>query len=217
MKVRVMTVHYASESGRHTASIDSGRDQKSTGMKLVLSDGSVFRGQSFGALREARGEVVFNTGMAGYVEALTDPSYRGQVLVMTYPLQGNYGVPEARKPYLTFDRRCTRARPFANAAHRTLIEFVLYAADEPGFQRDKRANAHGTDSVRTLPNPRDRTLARRTEERSGAGVSSVCSRSHGPDHARRVLIRVRDLRATAADRKHSRICRRRGQGVGATG
>ena len=63
-------------------------------MKLVLSDGTVFSGQSFGALREAQGEVVFNTGMVGYVETLTDPSYRGQVLVATYPLQGNYGVPE---------------------------------------------------------------------------------------------------------------------------
>jgi carbamoyl-phosphate synthase small subunit len=63
-------------------------------MKLVLSDGTVFTGQSFGALREAQGEVVFNTGMVGYVETLTDPSYRGQVLVTTYPLQGNYGVPE---------------------------------------------------------------------------------------------------------------------------
>jgi carbamoyl-phosphate synthase small subunit len=63
-------------------------------MKLMLSDGIVFRGRSFGALREVRGEVVFNTGMAGYVETLTDPSYRGQILVMTYPLQGNYGVPD---------------------------------------------------------------------------------------------------------------------------
>ena len=63
-------------------------------MRLVLSDGTVFSGQSFGALREAQGEVVFNTGMVGYVETLTDPSYRGQVLVTTYPLQGNYGVPE---------------------------------------------------------------------------------------------------------------------------
>jgi carbamoyl-phosphate synthase small subunit len=63
-------------------------------MNLVLSDGTVFYGRSFGALREAQGEVVFNTGMAGYVETLTDPSYRGQILVMTYPLQGNYGVPE---------------------------------------------------------------------------------------------------------------------------
>jgi carbamoyl-phosphate synthase small subunit len=63
-------------------------------MKLVLSDGTVFAGQSFGALREAQGEVVFNTGMTGYVETLTDPSYRGQILVLTYPIQGNYGVPK---------------------------------------------------------------------------------------------------------------------------
>src|SRR5262245_43502880 len=62
-------------------------------MQLVLADGIVFSGRSFGALREARGEVVFNTGMAGYVETLTDPSYRGQILVATYPLMGNYGVP----------------------------------------------------------------------------------------------------------------------------
>ena len=62
-------------------------------MELVLADGSVFSGRPFGALREARGEVVFNTGMVGYVETLTDPSYRGQILVATYPLQGNYGVP----------------------------------------------------------------------------------------------------------------------------
>ena len=63
-------------------------------MKLALSEGTVFSGQPFGALREARGEVVFNTGMVGYVETLTDPSYRGQILVTTYPLQGNYGVPD---------------------------------------------------------------------------------------------------------------------------
>src|SRR5215470_12161827 len=62
-------------------------------MKLVFPDGTVFSGRTFGARAEARGEVVFNTGMAGYVETLTDPSYRGQILVQTFPLQGNYGVP----------------------------------------------------------------------------------------------------------------------------
>lgn len=61
---------------------------------LVLADGSVFPGIAFGAEREVSGEVVFNTGMTGYVETLTDPSYRGQILVLTYPLQGNYGVPK---------------------------------------------------------------------------------------------------------------------------
>jgi len=59
---------------------------------LVLEDGSVFAGRAFGAEAERHGEVVFTTSMTGYQEALTDPSFAGQILVMTYPLQGNYGV-----------------------------------------------------------------------------------------------------------------------------
>jgi carbamoyl-phosphate synthase small subunit len=61
---------------------------------LVLEDGSIFEGYAFGALKAVSGEVVFNTGMVGYPESLTDPSYQGQILVLTYPLIGNYGVPE---------------------------------------------------------------------------------------------------------------------------
>ena len=64
--------------------------------KLILSDGTVFLGESFGSEVATSGEVVFNTGMVGYPEALTDPSYFGQILVLTYPIQGNYGVPEKR-------------------------------------------------------------------------------------------------------------------------
>ena len=59
---------------------------------LILEDGTVFRGRSFGAACETWGELVFNTGMSGYVEAITDPSYTGQILMFTYPLIGNYGV-----------------------------------------------------------------------------------------------------------------------------
>jgi carbamoyl-phosphate synthase small subunit len=66
------------------------------GVRLVLEDGSEFSGRGFGATRCVAGEVVFNTAMTGYVEALTDPSYRGQILVLTYPLVGNYGVPAPR-------------------------------------------------------------------------------------------------------------------------
>ncbi len=62
-------------------------------MKLILKDKSVFEGESFGADVPIAGEVVFNTGMVGYVESLSDPSYAGQILVCTYPLIGNYGVP----------------------------------------------------------------------------------------------------------------------------
>jgi carbamoyl-phosphate synthase small subunit len=61
--------------------------------RLELEDGSVFQGYSFGAQHSVAGEVVFNTSMMGYPESLTDPSYHGQILVLTYPLIGNYGVP----------------------------------------------------------------------------------------------------------------------------
>jgi len=72
---------------------------------LALADGRIFEGTSFGAEGEADGEVVFNTSMTGYQEVLTDPSYYGQMVVMTYPLIGNYGVNsedfESDRPHLS--------------------------------------------------------------------------------------------------------------------
>ena len=65
--------------------------------KLVLNDGTVLKGEGFGFSSITVGEIVFNTGMVGYTESLTDPSYRGQILCFTYPLIGNYGVPEFRR------------------------------------------------------------------------------------------------------------------------
>ena len=59
---------------------------------LALADGTVFRGRAFGAVGEAAGELVFNTSMTGYQENLTDPSYEGQLVAMTYPEIGNVGV-----------------------------------------------------------------------------------------------------------------------------
>jgi carbamoyl-phosphate synthase small subunit len=71
---------------------------------LVIEDGTVFEGRGFGADGEAHGEVVFNTSMTGYQEILTDPSYNGQIVTMTYPEIGNYGVnpedAESRRPFL---------------------------------------------------------------------------------------------------------------------
>ncbi len=71
---------------------------------LVLRDGRTFRGRSLGAAGEASGEVIFNTAMQGYQEILTDPSYRGQIVAMTYPMIGNYGVNdedvESRRPWV---------------------------------------------------------------------------------------------------------------------
>ena len=66
-----------------------------TEAKLILEDGSEFIGRSFGYATDTAGEVVFNTAMTGYPESLTDPSYAGQILVTTFPLIGNYGVPDA--------------------------------------------------------------------------------------------------------------------------
>ena len=72
--------------------------------KLVLEDGTVFNGYSFGATGEKFGEVVFNTSMSGYQEIITDPSYKGQIVTMTYPLIGNYGTNnedvESAQPYV---------------------------------------------------------------------------------------------------------------------
>ena len=63
--------------------------------KLALEDGTVFTGRHFGAAGTTEGEVVFNTSMTGYQEILTDPSYKGQIVTMTYPLIGNYGINRA--------------------------------------------------------------------------------------------------------------------------
>src|SRR5271155_4557619 len=71
---------------------------------LALEDGSVFHGQGFGAPASACGEVCFNTSMTGYQEILTDPSYKGQIVTMTYPLIGNYGINaedvESKRPHV---------------------------------------------------------------------------------------------------------------------
>ena len=76
-----------------------------TAAKLALEDGAIFSGYSFGAKGEVAGEVCFNTSMTGYQEILTDPSYRGQIVTMTYPQIGNYGVndedEESDRPHLS--------------------------------------------------------------------------------------------------------------------
>lgn len=84
--------------------------------KIALEDGAVFKGYSFGAKGERYGEVVFNTSMTGYQEILTDPSYKGQIVTMTYPLIGNYGVNpedvESRKIFLEgfVVKECSKVR-----------------------------------------------------------------------------------------------------------
>lgn len=80
-------VHHQPAAAREKASTDDGL------ICLELADGSTYQGYSFGAKKSIAGEVVFQTGMVGYPESITDPSYRGQILVITFPLVGNYGVP----------------------------------------------------------------------------------------------------------------------------
>src|ERR1700722_1495356 len=63
--------------------------------KLILEDGTIYEGTSFGSTASLSGEVVFATGMTGYPQAFTDPSFAGQILTMTYPIIGNYGVPSS--------------------------------------------------------------------------------------------------------------------------
>ena len=104
---------------------------------LTLVDGTTLHGESFGSERSVAGEVVFNTGMTGYVETLTDPSYRGQILVNTYPLIGNYGVPATRTAGTLdrpFESDCIQVQALAvqnyvndyshHAANRSLAEWL---------------------------------------------------------------------------------------------
>ena len=96
---------------------------------LVLADGTVYEGESIGQPGRALGEVVFSTGMVGYQQAFTDPSFRGQILKLTYPLIGNYGTndedyesPSARSR-AWWSRRCVR-RPATSAITESLGDFL---------------------------------------------------------------------------------------------
>lgn len=97
--------------------------------KLALEDGTVFTGTAFGAAGEVDGEVVFNTSMTGYQEILTDPSYRGQIVTMTYPEIGNYGVNdedvESSKPHLSGFIVKENSRVFSNfRSDRSLDDYL---------------------------------------------------------------------------------------------
>jgi len=105
---------------------------------LALADGTVFEGSSFGAPGEAGGEVVFNTSMTGYQEILTDPSYRGQMVAMTYPEIGNVGINaedvESERPFVEgFIVKEYWERPSSWRAQRTLAQY-LHDHGIPGIQ-----------------------------------------------------------------------------------
>src|SRR5262245_52211298 len=105
---------------------------------LALEDGSVFIGQGFGACTDVAAEVVFNTGITGYQEVVTDPSYRGQMVVMTHPQIGNYGIAdsgdESVRPWVS----ALIVRELAERPHhweaRGRLEDFLASANVPGLQ-----------------------------------------------------------------------------------
>jgi carbamoyl-phosphate synthase small subunit len=105
---------------------------------LALEDGSVFAGRGFGAVGTATGEVVFNTSMMGYQEVITDPSYRGQIVTMTYPLIGNYGINtedvESGGPHVRAFVIKELARHHSNQRASTTLEAYLAEAGVIGIE-----------------------------------------------------------------------------------
>ncbi len=141
---------------------------------LVLEDGAVFAGRAFGAEGEAHGEVVFSTSMTGYQEALTDPSFAGQILTMTYPLQGNYGVNE-----LDVESRRVQVRGFV----------VREACDLPSHWRSAGAlhDYLAAAGIPAIEGVDTRALTRRLRS---AGVMMGAITRSPPDDA---LARLREL------------------------
>ena len=127
--------------------------------RLELEDGTVMRGTGFGAKRAVAGEVVFNTGMSGYVESLTDPSYRGQILVLTYPLVGNYGVPAPRAPG-------SLDGPYESARIQVQGLVVQHHVAQPSHHRSARSLGEWvvSESVPAITGVDTRTLTRRLRE-----------------------------------------------------
>src|SRR5256885_6629016 len=112
--------------------------------KLALEDGTVYTGRGFGASGETFGEVVFNTSMTGYQEVLTDPSYKGQIVTMTYPHIGNYGISdedvESGKPQVEAFIVRELARHPSNYRSRLSLDEYLAQSGVIGLERiDTRA------------------------------------------------------------------------------
>ncbi|MFQ6106181.1 MAG: glutamine-hydrolyzing carbamoyl-phosphate synthase small subunit [Thermoplasmata archaeon] len=144
---------------------------------LVLEDGTVLEGDSFGASRTAYGEIVFNTNMTGYCEALTDPSYRGQILMMTYPLIGNYGVNPS-----TFES--PRIQPSAFVV-RECCEIPSHRTSRMGLHQFLRRN-----DVPGIANVDTRMLTIKIREH-GTMKAAVCT-AKSPD-TKEILERVREM------------------------
>ena len=130
---------------------------------LALADGRIFRGRAFGAIGETVGEVVFNTAMTGYQEVLTDPSYKGQIVCMTYPEIGNVGINRRR-------RRVGRASTSRASSSRTIAR-----GHPTGARRWRSANIWKHAGVVGIEGIDTRALVRhiRTHGAQEAVISSV--------------------------------------------
>jgi carbamoyl-phosphate synthase small subunit len=163
-------------------------------MKLILADNTSFTGQAFGAQRDVQGEVAFNTAMTGYVEALTDPSYRGQILVLTYPLQGNYGVPDGPFESLGIQVQGLvvshySEAPHHHAARRTLSQWLqaegipaIYGVDTRAITRHLRE--YGTIEGALLT----RATAEQQARNSSASLPALVGRIFPPALSRLICI-----------------------------
>lgn len=168
---------------------------------LVLEDGTVFEGVGFGARATAVGEVVFQTGMTGYQEVLTDPSYCGQIVCMTYPLIGNYGINEedfeSRRPYLRgFVVREACPLPDHFRSRKTLEEYLeeqgipgLSEVDTRSLTRILRVHGTRRGAISTEGKGKEElwelarsfTLRRPVEEVTVKGIRWVDGLQAGPD------------------------------------
>jgi len=174
---------------------------------LILHDGTEFAGSMFGAEGAIAGEVVFNTGMVGYPETLTDPSYRGQILVLTYPLIGNYGVPgdqrdefdlpahfESERVQITGLVISTLSSDTSHWSAERALDDWLRDAGVPAIQGvDTRALAkkirdHGAMLGKLVPRGHDLAWHDPNQTNLVAEVSLPEPRSYGRDGPRLVLV-----------------------------
>ncbi len=153
-------------------------------MKIVLEDGTEVVGDAFGAMRSVTGEVVFNTGMTGYVEALTDPSYRGQILVLTYPLVGSYGVPAPRE-LGTIDK------PFESdriQVHGLIVQNYIEEYSHP-FAARSLGQWLISENIPAITGVDTRSLTRRLREK-GTMRGWMYPKNHGLEEAKRIATAV---------------------------
>ena len=155
--------------------------------KLALEDGTVYTGRRFGATGEKTGEVVFNTSMTGYQEVLTDPSYKGQIVAMTYPLIGNYGIngedAESRRPQVEGFIVRELARTPSNFRSHDSLDAYLAANDIIGIE--------GIDTRALVRRLRLRGTMKGILSTTDADDAALVHRPHQPRHCWPRLRRAR--------------------------